>query len=129
MIRLADSPANDGWAREDAHEWLMLYREGDSRAFWRLAVKSGSEKNYLVQERAISDRGAGIGFESRREEVEAIAHLLAQHTGWPVISAQREALEAARSATDHGELLDLLQARGFRVGVDERLRLTIQRSR
>ena len=66
----------------------MLYREGDSRAFWRLAVTSGSEKNYLIQERSISERGAGIGFESRREEVKAIANLLAQHKGWPVISAQ-----------------------------------------
>mgnify|MGYP001816661951 FL=1 len=120
-----------GWGsrHQDGELVLEPHYTGEKRAFWRLAVKSHGRKHYLMQERAISERGTGIGFESTREEAEAVAQLLAQHTGWSVVSAQKEAEEAVRSTTQPGELPVALREHGFRAGVDEQLRLEILRPR
>jgi hypothetical protein len=90
---------------------------------WRLAVKSDGRKHYLVSDKGISDRA---GFSSTREEVGALAEFLARYTGWPVTLPQEEATAAAGTSADRRELPAELQKRGFRGGVDERLRLTIR---
>ena len=119
------------WGRkyQDGEFVLEPHYTGEKRAFWRLAVKSHGQKCYLIQEGAISERGTGIGFESTREETEAISEILAQYTGWPVASAQQEAEEAIPFPPQPQELPVALKEHGFRASVDERLRLAISRPR
>lgn len=116
-----------GATYQDGKLVIEPHYTGGESGFWRLAVKSGGRKNYLIQERAISERGTGIAFESTREESEALAQLLGQYTGWPIITAQEEAEEAVRSAPQPETLPVALIEHGFRIGVDERLRLEVSR--
>ena len=119
------------WGSQHRDGVLLLeanYQKDEARPFWQLAVKSDGQKRYLIREGALSDFGTAIGFKPSREVVEAVAEFLAQHTGWSVISAVREAAEAVRASADRRELLAKLRAAGFRAGLDERLRLTIRQS-
>lgn len=118
------------WGSEHRDGALLLeanYDKGKPQPFWQLAVKSDGRKRYLIREGALSDFGTAIGFKPSREVVETAAEFLAQHTGWSVISAEREAAEAVRATADRRELPAELRAAGFRADVDERLRLRIRR--
>jgi hypothetical protein len=68
----------------------------------------------------------GRTFHPRREEVQAVADLIAQTTGWTVTLAEHDMAEAVGSAAERHELPAELRAAGFRAGLDERLRLTIR---
>jgi hypothetical protein len=113
--------------KESQYENGALIVEGNYRGTkepaWHLALKSNGEKHYLIRETRISESG---GFDTTHEAVAAMADVLAQHTGWPVTSVQHEAAETARAAAARAELPADLRKRGFRAGVDERLRLTIR---
>jgi hypothetical protein len=91
---------------------------------WRLAVKSDGRKHYLIRETTILSEHGGL--DSTRELVEAVAGVLAQHTDWPVTSAQSKAAEVVRSSAERRQLPAELRGAGFRAGVDERLRQTIR---
>ena len=117
------------WSRHYSNGVLMLESKYTKEAepFRRLAVNCDGQKHYLIRETAISDHSTGISFGPSRDEIEAIADLLAQHTGWPVIWAEREAAEVVRSIAGRRELPAELRAAGFHADVDEQLRLTIRR--
>lgn len=117
------------WGSQHRDGALILeanYHKDEARPFWQLAVKSDGRKRYLIREGAISDHGTAIGFKPLREEVETLAELLSQHTGWSATSAEREVAEAVRSTAERRELPAELRRAGFRAGVDERLRVTIR---
>jgi hypothetical protein len=109
------------WGRQFRDGVLLLdakYGQEAKGPSWQLAVRSEGRKQYLM-------RQGGV-FKSSREEVKAIAALLAKHTGWPVTAVEREEAEAVTSAATRRDVPAELRAAGFRAGVDERLRLTIR---
>ena len=84
------------WGSQHRDGALLLeanYRNGEAQPFWQLAVKSDGRKRYLIRDGALSDFGTVISFKPAPEVVETVAEFLARHTGWSVISAEREAAE------------------------------------
>jgi hypothetical protein len=89
---------------------------------WRLAVKSDGLKRYLISDATFSDHAS---MRTSREEVEAVARVLADQTGWPVLAARDEAWAVAQASQKRYELPDELRKRGFRADCDYQFHLTI----
>jgi hypothetical protein len=109
------------WGRQFRDSELILdakYGQESKGPSWQLAVKNKGRKHYLMRQ--------GRTFNPPREEVQAVADLIAQTTGWAVTLAEHDVAEAVRSAAERHELPAELRAAGFRAELDERLRLKIR---
>jgi hypothetical protein len=103
------------------------YSAGKREAAWRVLIRSGNQQHFLFREPIIS---ASIGSPpptgtQTQEEAQAIAHAIAEHTGWSVIEALKPGTQAPPPA-EHGELPALLQKQGFRRELDGRLRQVLR---
>ena len=117
------------WRRRSDEEWSKLddhYLKTD-KPFWRLAVKCDGHKHYMIR-LGPGGLGTAIGGQ-KREELDALVAVLAEHTGWNTISFSAEATQEAQATAPLLELSTELQKRGFRSDVDEQLRLIIRQRR
>lgn len=116
------------WDRQYRDARLLLdplYDRKKREPLWQLAVMSDGQKHFLIRQGALSGLGTAVFF-VQRAEVVAVMALLAKYTGWSSTSTSAEAAQEAHSSTARLELPAELKTRGFRAGVDEQFRVTIQ---